>query len=201
MRVRNFDAAALSPTDGANGSRREAMPTISTDLIEGRRQEIASEISRLTTLVDSLQKELVDLDATERVLSRLGRARSDAGLPSLAPRSEPRPPEVTTRKPSGLPTVPAMILELLEDAAKSENPALTPTDITELIRLKWWPEASALIIRPTIWRMWQSGKIQKGSGGRYCSLPPVSLMATGSSEKRRTPDHSASRRMAKTDAG
>ena len=64
-----------------------------------------------------------------------------------------------------------MILELLEDADKAGKGGLTPTDLTDMIQLKWWPGATSVIVGPGAWRLWKAGKLEKDEGGRY-RLPP-----------------------------
>src|SRR5271155_3952864 len=106
--------------------------------ISERRKEIETGIANSLAHVEKLRKELLELEVAERVLMRL------YDLPSL---TQTEPPAETTsspsnasehRKPHGLPTISAMILELLEDARKAGKGGITPTDLTDLVQLKWW---------------------------------------------------------------
>ena len=132
--------------------------------IPTRRKEIENEISAVLAHLESLRIELKDLDIAERVFARLyGPAESEAEEEGDASQTE----DAKNRKPAGLPTVKQMIFELLAEARNANKPGLTPTDLTDLIQLKWWPGATSVIVGPGAWRLWKAGKLEKDEGGRY----------------------------------
>ncbi len=65
------------------------------------------------------------------------------------------------RKPLGLPPVPLMIMEALENAESAGKPGLTPQAMVSYVRNKYWPEAGNPDIGSTAWRMWKDGRLAK----------------------------------------
>lgn len=148
-------------------------------LIANRRREIEAEIARLQSSIDSLQAELPELDAAERVLSRLsGQGGSPAGA-QAAPQAAAGPePVATTAKPEGTPTVPQMIVEALKDAAAKGQDGLTPAEMTAYIAQRWWPNVKGVAVSPIAWRMWSHNKKLVKEGSLY-KLPPEHTEAAG----------------------
>ena len=65
-------------------------------------------------------------------------------------------------KPAGTPTVPEMVIAIMEERALIERSGFEPKHITAEIRKRWWPEAPAASVGPIMWRMaTKEGRLRK----------------------------------------
>jgi hypothetical protein len=75
-------------------------------------------------------------------------------------------------KPESAPTIPAMIKEALEVAAKASGAdGLRPKEMAEFIAKMYWPQVQSDRINPVAWRMWKAGELVKD--GELYKLPPA----------------------------
>lgn len=134
-------------------------------LIVSRRREIDEELARLAAQTDELRKELNDLSVAERVMARL----SGADVAEASQEAEPQggPVNVTSRKPEGTPSVPDMIITVLEYARlASPSGGYEPKEITKHIQNEWWPDMPPSVTNSIVWRMWKRGQLEK-AGSLY----------------------------------
>jgi hypothetical protein len=78
-------------------------------------------------------------------------------------------PERGTKKPKGLPTMREMIVEAFQNNATGGG--LEPSQMTDYIRKKWWPDLPSDRVSPTAWRMHQNNQLSK-RGAVYFLSPP-----------------------------
>jgi hypothetical protein len=127
------------------------------DLIRKRRADIQEVIADLGARIDRLREELAELEVAERVMSRLGsEERSD---------EQTEDESATINKPSGIPTMPEMILEALRSDTAIFG--LEPKALVKFIADKWWPDVRPELVGPIAWRMWKRGDLVK-EGTHYC---------------------------------
>jgi hypothetical protein len=148
------------------------MPAVSKKrLIQLKRRAIQKEIERSRGHISSLETMLSELDITERVLDNLDATglqdAADGEDHEEAAPAEPAP----AAKPDGIPTMPAMILEALEEARDEGKKGLEPREMGEFIIKKYWPNMPPYVVGPIAWRMHKSGKLAK-RGSKYF-LPKV----------------------------
>ena len=125
----------------------------------------------------------LELDVAERTIKRL-LAQADFGHVVVAP-----PPSRagallasidttggTARKPPNIPTTPEMIMEILKPHAANGTatygPAMTPKQLADAIRVRWWPSVTPTEISPIAWRMAKRGELVK-DGSLYRRLDPL----------------------------
>ncbi len=136
------------------------MMGMETNLINRRREEVSQEITRLQKQLAEMEKELVELDTAERVISRLSGA--ERGTPGAADEHEPETPPVG--KPEGIPTMPEMITEAL--TAAGPGIGVRPKQIRNWIARTYWSGVRGENVSSILWRMWKRGELGKG-GGHY----------------------------------
>jgi hypothetical protein len=143
-------------------------------LVRDRRQAVEAEIEHLIARIAALKAELPDLQVTERTLARLAGVESPPSLSSMftdPPEGEPEAKVITPAKlaaalngggkPSGLPTMPDMILTLLMEARRRGADGLEPRDLTRGIARRWWPGVKSEEVSPIVWRMYKRGQLRK----------------------------------------
>ncbi len=146
-----------------------------SSLIAARRQAIAIERQEHLDAVKALDDELSELDVAERVITRLmgtsGSVLSEESAP--VPDGHFEPSSVlalsAARKPEGTPTMPDMILDILNHRHARGLPGATVGDMKVFIAAKWWPDVTSTEINPIAWRMAKRGQIIK-DGAAY-SIP------------------------------
>ena len=128
-----------------------------------------AKLARLLENVESVEKELGDLEVAKSVMLRLsGKKQVNSGQ---APTPKKRRPKPTQTKPANLPTIKQLVLEALEDARRRGMPGLTPKQIREFVAAKYSYNmgASANTV-PS--RMWRDEKIlEKNTETGLFSLP------------------------------
>ena len=77
-----------------------------------------------------------------------------------------------SRKPDGTPTVPTMIITVLQELERDGvlQEGITPEAILAEIRRRWWPEARSSDVGPIAWRMAVKEQRLERIGSLY-SLP------------------------------
>ncbi|MBM3653909.1 MAG: NAD-glutamate dehydrogenase [Alphaproteobacteria bacterium] len=131
-------------------------------LIHRRKAEIEKEIQQCRDRISALQAELPDLEVAARVLARLEDVTLFKAVDELAD-SVAIPPHA---KPANIPTMPDMILKVLDMPAATLHGGLEPADIRDVIAKKWWPEVRPDVVGPIAWRMWKRGQLRK-NGAKY----------------------------------
>lgn len=145
------------------------MVTLTQTDIERRRAEVEGQLGKAQAVIETLQAELADLDATERTFSRMG------GAERRAPRPADRAPaanagKTRTRRPK---TTSEMILAVMREMGRS----LEPREIADAIDAKGWGPVNRDAIRTRIWHMVRDGKLLR-EGAAY-SLSPANKNPTG----------------------
>jgi hypothetical protein len=136
--------------------------TYELDLITSRRTQITSLQAEYQAKLDALGAELAELDVAQRVIARLA---SPSKIPAPAELSITGADVLVTgtaRKPPNIPTIPEMIMTVLNNGNPSAPPReLTPKGIAEEIRRRWWPSVTPTEISPITWRMAKRGDLVK----------------------------------------
>lgn len=126
-------------------------------LIRRRKAEVTDELNRLQSRIGELQGEYRDLGVAERVLERLsGNSGGDVGEGDEQSTARP-----ANSKPAGVPSVPEMILGVLEDAKIEGLRGLEPKDMTTRIQRRWWPDMRPEATNSIAWRMWKREQLVK----------------------------------------
>lgn len=150
------------------------------DLIANRRSQIAALRAEHEVAIKALDDETLELDVAERTIKRLA-AKADFGHVVVPPSatlslSTEAPSVVTSRKPPNIPTIPEMITEILKPHAANGTstyaPAMTPKQLADAIRVRWWPSVTPTEISPIAWRMAKRGELVK-DGSLYRCLDPL----------------------------
>ena len=126
-----------------------------TNLIHRRREEVSQEITRLHKLLAEMEKELVELDTAERVISRL----TDAKRSPSSTTDEREQEAASGEKPEGIPTMPEMITEALTAVGRGHG--LKPKDIRNWIARTYWGGVRGENVSSILWRMWKRGDLKK----------------------------------------
>ncbi|MEA2841824.1 MAG: hypothetical protein QOF41_3154 [Methylobacteriaceae bacterium] len=142
-------------------------------ILREAKKALEAELDKLTLEFESraepIKKQLADFEAAERVWTSLI-AKPFETNPRPKPLRAIRP--ATSKKPDHLPTVPDMIVRVLEHVqANTLEDGLTPEAILAEIRSRYWPEARSNDVGPIVWRMAvKEGRLQK-IGALYSLLP------------------------------
>lgn len=131
-------------------------------LIHCRKAEIEKEIQECRDRITALQAELPELEVAARVLMRL----QDSAISKSIDELTDHPAIPPHAKPANIPTMPDMILEVLDTQAAILQGGLEPADIRDVIAKKWWPEVRPDVVGPIAWRMWKRGQLRK-NGAKY----------------------------------
>ena len=119
-----------------------------------RQKAVQADIKRVQDQLDALMAEVNELDIAERVLLRLdplAREEKDGG--------SGRTPGGAPAKPTGIPTMPEMIVDALLSTGAPQG--LLPKEILEFIAFKFWPEVRPELVSPIAWRMAKEGRLIK----------------------------------------
>ena len=158
-------------------------------LLRDKRRALDDLIVKAEAELAKLREEAKDFEIAERVLLSLGGDDEDESgevIPSIvsesiAQRDAPiaSKPVITevSGKPSGTPSTPEMIIEALKTGVNQLTPGgpLSPHQILDFIKGKWWPEAQPNDINPVAWRMAKEGRLLKVEGSNY-ALPKVTIV-------------------------
>ena len=109
--------------------------------------------------IKALHDEMAELDVAERVISRLTHVmHAEQGNFVLTSPGATG----TVRKPPNIPTIPEMITLILKpNALLAVGPSMTPKQIADEIRVRWWPNVTPTEISPIAWRMAKRGELIK----------------------------------------
>ena len=131
-------------------------------LLQLRRRSIQEEITRHKDAISSLESKLSEYEITERVLASLGDDGGDENqFEDTNQEDVTVTPSGSAIKPKGLPTMPTMIIESLQDARTRGQKGLEPKEMGEYIEKKYWPGMPLHIVGPTAWRMHKDGRLAK----------------------------------------
>lgn len=132
-------------------------------IITARRKNLESEVASIMLRLDAIKAEQAELAVAERVLSRLtGDARGSVSASGASAASSVIGTATgQSAKPEGIPTMPEMIVTVLQNEALAGSRHLEPKDILERIAERWWPTVASENVGPIAWRMWKQGKLEK----------------------------------------
>lgn len=119
--------------------------------------------------LSAMQQELVELDTAERVFARLsGAERHTAG-----PADEPKPQEAPQSDAPRvrLPSMPNMILSVMQDSYRQGLKGLSPKEMGERIGEKFSHSPRGDAVSSIAWRMWKRGQLRKDEDSPLYSLP------------------------------
>jgi hypothetical protein len=153
------------------------------DLIANRRSQITALRAEHEAAIRTLDDESLELDVAERTIKRLlAQADFDHVVVVPAPSRGGSPLLASvdttggTRKPPNIPTIPEMITEILKPHAANGTltygPAMTPKQLADEIRVRWWPSVTPTEISPIAWRMAKRGELVK-DGALYRRPDPL----------------------------
>lgn len=138
------------------------------DIINKRINEVRSERDVLLAKLSKCDEELAELDTAKKVIARLtGVSEETDPTDGKAKRYGFKDALEGKGKPSGLPTMPELIIMALKHA----NRPLKPKEITEVIRHNWWPEVDGRNIGSIVWRLNSRNDIEKVDGTSSYRLP------------------------------
>jgi hypothetical protein len=144
--------------------------TDSLQRLKMRRSTIALEIGNLNERILALKSEDKNLELAETILAQF---EDDDGVVRPAEPSESTTISMEARgKPLGTPTTPAMIMQLLNEAARQGKPGMEPKDMQLSIARRWWPGVKSEDVAPTAWRMWKDGRLSKDGSVYSIKQPP-----------------------------
>lgn len=151
-------------------------------LISDREKQIEGEIARHQQSIVELRAEKAELETAKRVLARLGLSATPGQSPigralEKAGHEHYEDQRDSPGKPEGIPTVPAMIRNVLKNALHVKG--LEPKDITARIATLWWPDVKSEVVSSIAWRMWKRGDLEK-EGSLY-RLPQENKAADANS--------------------
>jgi hypothetical protein len=137
------------------------------EIIAKRRNQINMSRAEHEAALKGFDQELAELDVAERVISRL--VKDDPPIPPTPPEAPAASLTVaidaaagTSRKPPNIPTIPEMIMTILNNGNPLAAPReLTPKGLTEEIRRRWWPSVTPMEVSPIVWRMAKRGDLVK----------------------------------------
>jgi hypothetical protein len=131
--------------------------------IRAAKDKLLASAANYEELAAKARAEAADYETAERVLLKLSgnKGNGSAALTDEAARGEGAPDGSDAGKPAGIPTVPAMIIEACTNAARGRLAGLEPSDVTEFIRQKYWPDVRGPDVASTMWRMWKDGRLAK----------------------------------------
>jgi hypothetical protein len=68
------------------------------------------------------------------------------------------------RKPDGLPSVPDMVLTVLENGADEKPKGMKPREIAAIIRKMWWPDVPMPAVGAAAWTLAGKGRLENHGG-------------------------------------
>ena len=156
-----------------------AMKAIDLGMIQARRAKLDADIARLREEIAVLEARRSELDVAEHVFAELALEGDEANR-------QPIEGEVArddrigisngtgngqdhSGKPSGLPSMPEMIIEAIRHANSVGARGLDNAGLRAYIRGRYWAVAPARAVGPIAWRMLQRGQLNKR--GVIYSLP------------------------------
>jgi hypothetical protein len=134
-------------------------------LLRDKRRELDDKIVMMKAELAQMLEQATEFEIAERVLLSLGGDDED--------QDGNKPEEETASgKPPRIPSTPDMIIAAIRKVQPMRGTGVLPSNILDIIRSKWWPEAQPKDINPVAWRMAREGRLSKIGG--YYALPPQS---------------------------
>jgi hypothetical protein len=138
-------------------------------LILDKKAALELEREKLKTRLNMIDSQVADYETTIRVVQLTVGKFDQKSTHSSQMKTAKTKQSVMPSKPNGVPTIPDMILTILEKAKEQGHTTIQPKEFLALIRDEWWPEAPAEHVAPTLWRMAKAGRLHKEGDGY--SLP------------------------------
>jgi hypothetical protein len=131
-----------------------------------RRQEIGAEFARLDDQWARLVTEDEELEIAQRVVQRL-----DSGSSPIHEESEKGMKGRWAPRPKGTPSIFNMTNIVLSDAESEGRHTLSPTELVEEIRHRFWPGLSGKQILPSVYHFARIGRLQRTPDGNIARIP------------------------------
>lgn len=141
-------------------------------LIRDRLQGINAKIARLENEIASLHEQAKDYVIAERVWTSLEFDDEESPRREASPSPSENDLSVTG-KPPGIPTMPDMIVEVLRRNDQLTDEVKSPSQVLEIIKKEWWPNATSTDISPVMWRMAKDGRLVRYAEGGYRLSPLI----------------------------
>lgn len=135
-------------------------------LIQKRRREVDQQIARHRQAISALEAELPELEMAERVFLRLSGATGSVVGSGNAIFAPPVAIAGTVKKM----TMNEMIMAVLSEALHG---GMLPKDVTSVIRERWRPDVSGTYVSTSVWRLAQSGDLEKEPNGSRYRIPQM----------------------------
>lgn len=133
--------------------------------MEASRAKEQAERARLDEEAAARAKEEEEIAIAEKVFARLaqkeaapeqsstaGSSTQEASAAAKSAALTKIPAAGGSKRPKGIPTVPQMVIQLLEDAEARGLKGLKSNEIMEGINSRWWPGVSVNLVMPTVYR-------------------------------------------------
>jgi len=121
--------------------------------LEDRKVQIKQKSAELQSALDALNRELDEIETTERVLGRLGVQRGKPSAP-------------TQGRVNGAAHGPAAMTDKIIKVV-GEGGIARPADVLRAIRERWMPNVEGNDVRPTLWRLVKDGRIIQDEAGYH----------------------------------
>lgn len=139
-----------------------SLPTLKD--IRSKKHELANKIASSESALEKLRLEFSDYEAAERVwLNLFGDSEHDRNVVEevMDGLHEGLEKKALRRKPPGIPQMPDMIIEAIEQGLKMGAPGIDPAAMLQYVQQKYWPEATSPDVASTAWRMWKAERLVK----------------------------------------
>jgi hypothetical protein len=138
-------------------------------LILEKKAALEAERDRIKTRLNMIEFEIADHETAIRIIQRATGKLEPKPNPIKHAKKHKQVKSSLPSKPAGIPTVPEMITQILQQAETEGHSSLQSKTFLEVIQGKWWPEATSELVGPTLWRLWKAERLNK-DGDQY-SLP------------------------------
>ena len=136
-----------------NRSMGPIMTTLTHTDIQNRRAEVEEQLNKAKSVIEALQSELADLDATERTFSRMG------GAERRGPSAPNRPPSASAGKSRA--KAPKTTSDRIAAVIREIGRKMEPREIADAMDAKGWGPVNRDAVRTRIWHMVRDGKLIK----------------------------------------
>src|ERR1700730_3499934 len=152
-------AASGLPYLSAFDISTSTMSTLS--VIRDKKRQLSRQIERGEEALVRLRVQLADFEAAERGLIALGDSQEEEEVVAHVTNGAGQSQAVKGRKPVGLPSVSAMIMQALEKAREDGRTGLAPTELLSFVQEHYWRDAQPNDVGSTAWRMWKAERLVK----------------------------------------
>lgn len=135
------------------------MSTLS--IIRDKKRHLSRQIERCEETLARLRVQVADFEAAERVLIALGNNQEEEEAIAHVTNGAGQSQAAKGRKPVGLPSVSAMIMQALEKAIEEGRTGLAPTELLSFVQKHYWQDAQPSDVGSTAWRMWKAERLVK----------------------------------------